>query len=86
MSDQKPNAPAQGAKEGSDKDAKAAYEAKQAKDVKESVEKCRSDSEFCKTVQQVKEDRQEATTPKATPAPKPEVQEEDNGYYNGVSP
>ena len=80
VSDQKPNTATQGAKEGSDKDAKATYEAKLAKDVKESVDKCRSDSEFNKTLQQVKEDRQQSTSPK------PETQEEDNGYYNGVCP
>ncbi len=37
MNDQKPNTPAQRGTNSPDKDAKAAYEAKQAKDVKESV-------------------------------------------------
>ncbi|MBI3415227.1 MAG: hypothetical protein HY043_07890 [Verrucomicrobia bacterium] len=39
MNDQKPNTPAQRVNNNPDKDAKAAYEAKQAKDVKASVDR-----------------------------------------------
>lgn len=115
MNDQKPNTPAQRAKEGPDKDAKAAYEAKQAKDVKESVDRTKGADKLQRQESAEKankelpaeghlghthdhlppqlpfhldkreSDKKDASR-KSAPAPKPETQEEDNGYYNGISP
>lgn len=57
--------------------AKAAYDAKQAKDVKASVEKCNADTERVHIMESIKAERQNATNS--------ETNGEDNDYYNGLS-
>lgn len=70
-------APRQATNSGEPEAAKAAYDAEQAKDVKESVKQCNNNREFYKTVGHVKEGRQKDAGSK--------TQGEDNDYYNGMS-
>lgn len=63
---------------GSERDgAKAAYEAKQAKDVKESVENCQAETELGNTTKSIRAERQNAADAK--------TDGKDYDYYNGMS-
>ena len=71
------NASGQAAHGGERDGAKAAYDAKQAKDVKASVEKCNADTERAHIMESIKAERQNAINPK--------TDGEDYDYYNGLS-
>lgn len=105
----------QDAGRGEPQDAKAAYEVKQAKDVKDSVDRQKAADNLPRHESAEKANKELSTeghlghthdhpppqypfqrdtrepdkkdaSRKSAPAPKPETQEEDNGYYNGISP
>jgi hypothetical protein len=63
---------------GSERDgAKTAYDGKQAKDVKESVENCQAETELGNTAKSIRAERQNAANAK--------TDGEDYDYYNGLS-
>jgi hypothetical protein len=70
-------APGQAANGGERDGAKAAYDAKQAKDVKASVEKCNADTERAHIMESIRAERQNAANAK--------TDGEDYDYYNGLS-
>lgn len=70
-------APGQAAHDGERDGAKAAYDAKQAKDVKASAEKCNADTERVHIMESIRAERQNATNSK--------TDGEDYDYNNGPS-